>query len=159
METSTINKSEARRLFPSAPAWMKAKLEKDFGKGVFSGSIIDRIRSLEDAYDEVSDERRAEYDREYHSGLCADTKAFIDGKLIVDALRQDWKPNWKDGNEKKWLPIYRYSAGSGFDFSYSHYRYDNTITVVSSRLCLPNEAISDHFGKNFKEINLILLNA
>lgn len=159
METLKIDKSTARKLYPETPKWFQEVLSDNFGKEFFSKKITDRINSVQDAYDEASDERRAEYDRECHPGLCANTKAFIDGKLVIDALRQDWKPNWGNGNEKKWLPIYRYSAGSGFGFSDSVYCFDYTYSDVGSRLCLPDEPTSDHFGKKFKEINFILLNS
>ena len=152
METTTINKSEARRLFPIAPDWMKTKLEKDFGKEIFLPNLIDRIRSLQDAYDEVDDATRRQYDRDHGYDLSDDILADIEAKLIAKALQGEWEANF-EGNQKNWYPWFKFSAGSGFDFSCSNFYYDYTFTNVGSRFCFKDEKTSDHFGRQFIEIH------
>ncbi len=153
METTTINKSEARRLFPIAPDWMKTKLEKDFGKEIFSPNLIDRIRSLQDAYDEVDDATRRQYDRDHGYDLSDDILADIEAKLIAKALQGDWQADFDNKQQKKWSQWFIWSAGSGFGFSGSGYYFVHTDANVGSRFCFKDEKTSDHFGRHFIEIH------
>lgn len=153
METTIINKSEARRLFPIAPDWMKTKLEKDFGKEIFLPNLIDRIRSLQYAYDEVDDATRRQYDRDHGYDLSDDILADIEAKLIAKALQGDWEADCGNKQQKKWSPVFVWSAGSGFDFTCSNYYYDHSCTIVFSRFCFKDEKTSDHFGRQFIEIH------
>lgn len=153
METTTINKSEARRLYSVAPAWMKEKLEKDFGKGTFSGNILQRVKTLQDAYDEVDDGTREVYDRDHSHDLSDDILADIEAKLIAKALQQEWEADFNNRNQPKWYPWFLWSSGSGFDFTYSHYAYGHSDSSVGSRFCFNDEKTADHFGRQFIEIH------
>ena len=73
--------------------------------------------------------------------------------VIAKAIRGNWKPNWKDGNEKKYYCWFNLSVPSGFGFSSTHYDYTRTYAHVGSRLCFPTSEMAEHFGKNFTEIH------
>jgi len=155
MET-TITKNEAQKLYPTAPAWLREKLEKDFGKETLTDDIINLVGSVEEAYAHVSEQRKAEFDREMSAKdlLCEDTVAFIKLKLVVDALNREVKPNFAD-QTKKWFTIYQFSAGSGFVFSHSNYHYDHSSSHVGARLCLLEERTANHFGSNPEFLKLM----
>jgi len=153
MEKSIINKSEARRLYPTVPFWMKEKLEKDFGKETFSSNLIDRIGSLQDAYDEVDDATRSQYDRDHGYNLSDDILADIEAKLIAKALQGDWEADFSNTRQVKWYPWFVWSSGSGFVFSDSLCDYDYTFTYVGSRFCFKDEKTSNHFCRQFIEIH------
>ena len=149
MKSTIINKSEARKLYPTAADWFKRKLENDFGKGIFSGDILDRIKTLEDAYDEVDDATRAIYDRDHGHDLSDDILADIEIKLIAKALQGDWKADFSNSRQVKWYPLFIWSSGSGFVFTNSNYDYDHTNTNVSSHLCEDFRSIDPaHMAKN-----------
>jgi len=153
MNATTINKSEARRLYPTAPDWMKEKLEKVFGKGTFSGSVIDRIKTLEDAYDAVDDATRACYDRDHGCGLSDDILADIEAKLFAKALQEDWEADFSNTHQDKWYPWFVWSSGSGFDFAGSVWDYVLSGSDVGSRFCFKDEKTANHFGRQIIDIH------
>ena len=151
MET-TISKTEARKLYPLVPDWLKQRLEEDFGKETFVLKAFENIKTVQDAYNAVSEETRAIYDKDHKPDLSDDILADIEAKLIAKAIQGTWKADFSD-NTSKWAPYFRLSAGSGFDFSSSNYYYGFTHTLVSSRFCFPDEETSDYFGSQFIEIH------
>lgn len=153
MET-TIDKNEARKLYPTAPDWLKLKFENDFGKDSFIPKTFETIKTLQDAYNAVPDAVKAIYDREHNTpGLSDDILADIEAKLIAKALQGAWKADFSNYNQQKWYPWFRFSAGSGFDFAVSHCGYDDKATSVGSRFCFSDEEIADYFGSQFIEIH------
>ena len=152
METLKIEKSKVKKLFKESPEYFKEVLRDTFGKELFSENIIDRINSLQDAYNEVDDATRAKYDREHGYDLSDDILADIEAKLIAKALQGEWEANF-EVNQENWYPWFKYSAGSGFGFTFSDFGYGVTYTGVGSRFCFKDEKTSNHFGCQFIEIH------
>jgi hypothetical protein len=113
-----------------------------------------QITSLEEALKRVDEATRNDFNKSLEGYNTPDEIAYKQKKLIAKAIRGDWEPDWVDYNQKKWFPIfYMVSSGSGFDFSNSVCHFGYSFTSVGSRLCFPNEEMSDHFGKQFIEIH------
>jgi hypothetical protein len=153
MATLQLDKSKAKKLFKMVPEWFQETLIETFGKDCFSGKIMDRIKTFEDAYNEIGidpDDLFSEIDS-------PDEIAYKKLKLIAKVLNEGWEPNWDDSNERKWWSWFKWSSGSGFVFSHSGYICDYTSTHVGSRLCFKNEELANYFGKQFIDIHRDLL--
>ena len=153
METLKIEKETAKKIFKTAPEWFQKILINTFGEDTFKQNIIDRIKTFDDAYNEADRNTRDEYDCQIHPKLSKHIVARLKLILIAKVLRGDWEPDFSNTNQQKWFPVFKFSSGSGFDFSYSHYFYVLTVTSVGSRLCFPSEELSDYFGKQFIELH------
>ena len=136
METLKLEKSTARKLFPTAPEWFKKVLNDTFGNECFTGKIIDRIKTYEDACQEAGVKPGSIY-------------TALDAPDEV-AYKEGWVPDWSNANQKKWWPWFKLS--SGFGFAYSAYYYDGTITAVGSRLCFENEEKCTYVAKQFIDL-------
>jgi len=153
METLKIDKNKAVKLFKNVPDWFKETLIDTFGKETFSGKIMDRVKTLNDAIAEADEETRRKYLQSIEGYNTPDEIAYKQKKIICKILRCEWEPDWNDGNQKKWYPWFRWSAGSGFDFAHSYFDFGNSDSIVGSRLCFPDKETSDYFGKQFIDIH------
>jgi hypothetical protein len=158
MKTIQIDKNEARRLYKDATPDLKGKLEAAFSKKELTESAKDRIETILDAVAELKlDPGKALPYRKPTTDLEKATNAFVKLNIIAEALREGWRPDWKNGNQKKWFPHFEHGS-SGFGFSHSYYHYDYARTAVGSRLCFPTEELAAYFGTQFIDIhNEILL--
>ena len=119
-----------------------------------SGKITDRIKTFEDACKELGIDASGKATvSTTESELSDDLKsiaAYTQLIIIVRALNEGWKPNWEDGNEKKWFPWFVYK--SGFGFSYTDYDHWDTNTHVGSRLCFKTEELAKYAATQFESI-------
>ena len=157
METLKIDKRKAVRLFKEVPKWFQETLIDTFGKETFSGKIMDRVKTLNDAISEADEETRRKYLQSMEGYNNPDEIAYKQAKLIAKVLRGEWEPDWNNGNQQKWYPYFEWSSGSGFGFSRSFYLFTYADSSVCSRLCFPTRELSDYFGKQFIEIHRELL--
>jgi hypothetical protein len=141
------------------PEGKTANQESKKGKLIISfkdkpkGKITDRVKDFVDACIEDGI-KPADV---YNSSETEDEIAYKKLKRIAKVLNEGWEPNWNDGNERKWWPWFKWSAGSGFDFSYSGYLCDHSHATVGSRFCLKSEELANYFGKQFLPIHNDLL--
>lgn len=76
--------------------------------------------------------------------------------IIVEALNEGWKPNWKDWDETKYYPWFEMdtdsdtSPGSGFSFLGCDNDYSGS--VLGSRLCFKTRELAEYAGKQFEEL-------
>ena len=68
---------------------------------------------------------------------------------ISKLFNGDWKPNWKDSNERKWFPYFEIKASGGFGFSFSGYHDYYTFSAVAF---YKDQKTSDFIGKKFSDI-------
>lgn len=153
MQTLKIEKEKAKQIFKEASESLREILISTFGADTFKQNVIDRIKTFSDAYDNADRNTRAEYDCQVHFALSKHIVARLKLILIAKVLRGDWEPDFSNSNQQKWIPIFKFSAGSGFGFSASNYYCDYTNAGVGSRLCFPSEELSDYFGKQFIELH------
>jgi len=149
IQTLKIEKEKAKKIFKEASESLREILISTFGADTFKQNVIDQIKTFSDAYDNADRNTRAEYDCQVHFALSKHIVARLKLILIAKVLRGDWEPDFSNTNQQKWFPVFKFSSGSGFDFSGSHYDCGHTATVVGSRLCFPNKQLADYFGKQF----------
>lgn len=161
METEkvSVEKSLIINSYKKASGAYKRFLESIYGMELFMGNIIDRVKDYADACKEKG--LHPDEERPYKKPTTDKHKvlnAFSDLLIIAEALQGDWVADYDNTNQPKWFPIFKKVKGGGFAFSLSDSYYDLTLTYLGSRLCFPNEATSNYFGKQFIDtINIILL--
>lgn len=82
------------------------------------------------------------FPKQHHTGMIAHAKLVI----IAQALRENWKPNWKDSSQYKYYPWF-YMSGSGF--SYAGYGGGASDSSLGSRLCYQSSEVARYAGKQF----------
>ena len=150
-KTLTLTEAAARRLYPGASGEFKTLLEENFSKEVFTGKITDRVKSIEDAFNELG----IVMDTVISDSCSKDETAYRKLKIGAKALNEGWTPNWDDKNEPKYYPWFEYSKG-GFSLAGVGGCYQRS--HVGSRLCFRTRELAEHAAKAFsQEYNDFLL--
>lgn len=82
--------------------------------------------------------------------------AFGEHKLItwIRSLNDKWETDWTDDSQRKYFMWFLATKDdtqpTGVRFSFCGYVYDDTFTVVGSRLCCASPEIADYLGNNEK---------
>ena len=129
----------------------KPKISGLFKKSIEnqSNTIIDRIKTFEDACDELG----INPENVFNINDELDEIAYKKLKIIVRALNDGWIPDWNDNNQRKWIPWFIWDPlSSGFGFDDSYYSYSFTGTGTGSRLCFSSDALSNYAGQQFIEL-------
>lgn len=142
MEELKVLKSNAIDAYQKADGIGKALLSNLLGKKHFLLKPIDRIKTFEDACEELGEDSAL-----FNIGT-ADEIAFRKLKVIVRALNGDWVPNWNDGSQRKWFPWF-YLNEPGFRFDGSHGDWTSARATGGSRLCFASQELSDYAAKQF----------
>lgn len=150
MKVLQIEESNARKLYKTASPEFKQALEDTFGKEFFSGKITDRIKTYEDACNELGEVAPLEITLK-ELGFTDDEINYRKIKTITKALNEGWIPDWTNGNEKKWQPYFRLSSGA-FVFYVTRYYYSFAVAGSGSRLCFKSDELATYAGKQFAEI-------
>jgi len=150
MKTLQINESNARRLYNNAAPEFKTTLEDTFGKEFFSQSVIDRVKSYEDACREHGEEPMNEV-KLMTSGFTADEINYRKIKTITKALNEGWTPDWTDHNQKKYYPYFEVSSSGVFAFYGTYYYCSATNAGSGSRLCFKSDALAKYAGSQFTQ--------
>lgn len=152
-ETLEITKENVLQAYKNANSKGKGLLTDLFGKKVFQTRIQDRIRTFEDACEELEIDPSEEvpYWNEDESDLNnfqLSIKAFAMLCIIAKSLNEGWIPNFKDGSEYKWFPWFRVTS-AGFGCSSSNLTASDTHAYLGSRLCLKSDELATYFGTQF----------
>ncbi|MCL2291204.1 MAG: hypothetical protein FWC34_10990 [Bacteroidetes bacterium] len=150
MKTLQITEQTARKLYTIASAEFKAVLEDTFGKDFFSMSIMDRIRSVEDACAELG-QKPVNEPLLRDSGFTEDEIIYRKLKIVTKALNENWEADYEDPNQKKWFPWFSVSSGA-FVFGDANYAYSYANAGGASRLCFKSEELAEYAGKQFIEL-------
>lgn len=135
--------AEARRIYNKHPEF-REPFERKLGKSFFSSDPMDRIKTLEDAY-ESNGERPI-----FHSTDTPDEVAYKESKAIVKALNDDHLfPDWTNHSQKKYYAYVTPTPGSGLGLAYFAFSYASYHTGVGSRLCLNSQAKAKYFVETF----------
>lgn len=103
-KTLKLDDSTAKRLYKTADAELKVILEESFGKRFFSDKLIDRIKTIEDIYEQAGIERAdvIPYNNPKNK-LERQLNAVVDINYITKVLNEDDKfPDFKDKNQYKY---------------------------------------------------------
>ena len=148
MKTLTINELDARSIYSEASGDFKRKLESHFGTDFFSQKVTDRVKTFEDACNEVGIDP-VTFDSEFDP---VDETAYRKLKVIVRALNEGWVPDWDNGNQRKWSPWFYMDSPAGFRFDVSGYAVTGTYSTGGSRLCFKTEALANYAANQFLDI-------
>ena len=152
MITLQISEQQARKMYSTASKELKEILEASCSKEVLSGSIMDRIKTYEDACKELG---REPYDEKQLEklGLTKNDIAYQKIVVIVEALNEGWKPDVCDSNVERWYPWFKpLGSPSSFAFDDSNCDYGYALAGSGSRLALKSEQLADYCGKKFLEL-------
>ena len=145
-----IEESKARSMYKTASREFKQLLEDTFGKEFFSGSVINRIKSYEDACTELGEEPLNKSEM-IKSGFTQDEIDYRKLKTITKAYNEGWVADYNNPDQKKWCPWFNFSP-SGVRFGGSVYYYSYAYAGRAARLCFKDEATSDAAGKQHTEL-------
>ena len=133
MTTLQISKEKAKELYPTASTEFKTMLEETFGKDFFRVSIMDRIKSFEDAYFLSHIYNYTAYPRY----VTKQENAFFKLKIITKVLNE--------GKEGSYFPAFNK------DFQF-HCSSLVTLIYIPRKLLLATKELSDYAGTQFIEL-------
>ena len=140
MENLTIEKDVARRLYKEGPEWFRPILEGSIPKKDLVPNVMDRIKSLQDAFADQKIDTEEFYAR--HKNDSPDELAHKEIKVFAAALNEGVKFDFTNTKQKKWFPVF--AAASGFRFDGSYCRCTYAAARCGSRLCYANKELSDY---------------
>ena len=150
-KTLKLEKSKAIKIFNKSSDEVKEILIDSFGKDCFSGNILDRINSVEDALSEADELTRQDFLKAIGGYTTPDRIAEEELKLIIKVINEGVVFDYSDINQKKWYPVFEFIPGSGFVFAHSYFSCDLTSAAVGSRLCFSDEKKCEAIAKRFIE--------
>lgn len=150
-ETLEITKDKAILAHESANKKGKELLENLLGKKTFQKDVKERIKTLNDAIEELGERDKdvIEYRKLQRAGVADYILANQEAILVCKALNEEWEPDWDNSNERKYFPWFDMSS-SGFRFYVCDYWFTNA--NVGSRLCLKSSDLAIYYGTQFVEI-------
>ena len=152
MITLQISEQQARKMYRTASKELKEILEASCSKEVLSGSIMDRVKTFEDACKELG---RQPYnvDSLMKLGLTKNDIAYQKMVVIVEALNEGWKPDVCNSDVERWYPWFKPNGSpSSFAFYDSACAYEDAFAGSGSRLALKSEQLANYCGKQFIEL-------
>jgi hypothetical protein len=76
-------------------------------------------------------------------------------KVIAEALNEDWKPDWQNSNQYKYVPYFIYNGMAFVFYFYSHWY---SCASVGSRLCFKSAELDEYCAKQFQDLYNEFLN-
>ena len=149
-KTLELKDATARKLYKDVPDWFKPMLEETFGKDFFSMKITDRIKTYEDACAEIG-EMPIDEKAMLSFGFTQDEIDYRKIKTITKALNEGWNVDWKDSDQKKWIPWFAMSS-AGFVFRNAGYDCSYAYAGYGSRLCFKSSELAEYAGTQFTEL-------
>ena len=135
-KTLELTGKQARDLYKNSSSEWKEVLENNFGKDFFSQSVMDRVKTYEDACAELGEEPMNEENLR-SLGFSKDEIAYRKLKTIVRALNERWVAKVYDNKEYRYYPYFVHDESpSGFAFGDSDFGYSYADAGCGSRLCL-----------------------
>jgi len=150
-EVLTIEKKNAIVAHTEANDKGKKMLENLFGRKVFLGNVMDRVKTFEDACAELGIDWSDACPKVQKNGDYGAIVSYAQALIVTRALNEGWTPDFNNGKWDKHYPYFdmRSSAG-GFRFSDSD--CDGGFTFVGARLCLKSAELARYAGIQFEDI-------
>jgi len=111
----------------------------------------ERIKTFEDALKETGRPNVPEFSdvpydlRDYF-------KAQYKATVITEALNEEWRTDWKDENQIKYIPLFWSKSPSGFAFYDTRNHCTNPRAGSAYRLCFRTRALAKYAGEQFLDI-------
>lgn len=142
--TLSLSLNEAKILYEQASLERRLELEELFPE-LKPQSITDRVKTYEDALKVL---KRNHFDE---NNLYPREKARRKLEIIIEALNEGWKPDWKNCHQKKWHPCFS-GSGAGLRCSISYYSLTYAFADIGVRLCCKDEKTADYVGNQFLDL-------
>jgi hypothetical protein len=146
------------------------KITKDKNRSIFEiffgmktekkGGVMSRIKTFEDACEELGIEPNEFFQGSIDNGLMNDIKSIVAYSqliIICRALNEGWTPDWTNSDQNKYCP-YFIKKVPGFGFSGTDCDGWYSFACVGSRLCFKNCELAEYAGKQFESIYNDFLN-
>lgn len=148
MKTKNIQltAAQAARMYPKAAADFKALLEANFTKDELSSDITDRVKSYEDACEEIGIVPTNEPEM-LRAGFRQDEIDRRKIEVITAALNEGTVMDWFDTAQQKWFPWF--DTSSGFVDDDANWTNTGANAGSASRLCFKTQALAIYAGKQF----------
>lgn len=151
MKTLQLSEQKARSLYKAGSPEMKELLTENFGKDFFSQSVIDRIKTYEDACSELG-EKVIDEAACKKLGMNKNDISYMKLTQIVRALNEGWVAKVYD-NEYRYYPwFYHNESPSAFALDGSYCDLSGAGASGGSRLCFKTRELSDYAGKQFLDL-------
>ncbi len=159
MESIQVSRSAAMKIYGGTNTDGKKAIIELLGDKFISGKITDRIKTFEDACEDLG-VGAADYHISTGCQVMDKDKVSIQAysKLIIiaRALNEGWTPDWKDSGQIKYVPYFILKPGVGF--SYDDCDDWRTVTTVGSRLCYKSHELAEYAATQFQSLYNEFLN-
>lgn len=147
-----ITVENAIKAYNDAPKEFKPTLEKLIGKDVLKLSIMDRVKTLEDALElvDVSDEMMLFVTTLYSDPHLKAASEQAKMEIIIEALNEGWEPDWSNSNETKYYPWLEFRPGVGWAFD--DFIGRRTVADCGSRLAYRTRELAEYGAKQFQVV-------
>lgn len=152
MKTLNISRIAVVSAYRNGELREKQVLEQLFGTDIFNEKITDRIKTLEDALEETGRPTTPKF-ADVPEDLREYFKAQYNTIVVAEALNEGTKLDYRDGNQKKWLPWFNLLSPSGVSFDVTSYECSITNAGRAARLCLKSEALAKYVGEQFLDLH------
>ena len=118
-------------------------------------SIIERIKSIDDAINELGEEDEDVKALRVIENLSIPKHIIsqLQSIIIAKALNEVWVPDWNDSSQYKYFPYFDMESSSAGGFVCNDYGSRGTYAAVGSRLCFKSRELAEYAGKQFIEIH------
>lgn len=173
-----IKVEDVRKAYGSIDENGRELLEKMFSKEVFTSTVMDRIKTFDDACRALGIDAKQWMTENETSKMDANLLAYMKLRIITEALNDGWKPKydskewhygvWYDlmtqeqynrkSNRKKeergvlFSGLAADDAAAGFVGAYTICLPSHTVVHFGSQLCYKNREIALYSGKQFVDI-------
>lgn len=151
MKTLQINEKDARRLYKDGSSEFRTVLETTFGKEFFNGKVTDRVKTYEDACEELGEQVLNEpallklgvTPHEIITRRLETITRALNGGKVIDVY----------SGEDRWYPyFYHNGSPSAFAFDYSSFDTSYAYAGSGSRLSFVSKELSDYAGSQFIDL-------
>ena len=151
-KTLELTGKQARDLYENSSSEWKEVLENNFGKDFFSQSVMDRVKTYEDACAELGEDPMNEENLR-SLGFSKDEIVYRKLKTIVRALNEGWVAKVYDNDEARYYPYFEHNESpSGFAFFASACEYSTAAAGSGSLICFKTRELTKYAGEQFLEL-------
>lgn len=151
MKSLQINEKDARRLYKEGSSEFRTVLETTFGEEFFNSKVTDRVKTYEDACEELGEQPLDEptllklgvTPHEIITRRLETITKALNGGKVIDVY----------SSEDRWFPyFYHNGSPSAFAFDDSSYAYSHAIAGSGSRLSFVSKELSNYAGTQFTDL-------
>ena len=154
MQTIKLSVENARKMYPTACAEIKTMLEDSFGKESLKLKVTERIKTWEDAANEMGIDPVTSPPFPIPVGSFQEAaNAFFKLDVIATVLLEGVELDWTNEDQYKYYAWFNnYKPGSGFSFYDTSYDWTSTNAGGGARLCVDTAEKAEYFGCQFIDI-------